>query len=302
MIGAIFGDIVGSSYEFSNTNKYNFDLLTAASSYTDDSVITLAVAKALVVSYGKSDDEIRDSLIDCMKELGQKYPSAGYGGMFCRWVLGDSREPYNSYGNGSAMRVSPAGWLYDSMQETRHAARLSAEVTHNHPEGIKGAEATAAAVYMARCGRTKDEIRQYIESEFGYDLDKKLKDVVSKGHGQEICQITVPQSLVCFLLSNSFTDAIRKAVSIGGDSDTIACITGGIAEAYYGFPAGYDSVIDRYLGDQMKAIISQFNEFKRERKTGSREDTAEENVRAPEAIDMDTYIRRYRRKRRLFGG
>lgn len=230
MLGAIFGDIVGSVYEFNNTHDYNFRLLSDWSQFTDDTVMTLAVAKALMESYGKSDKKVRETLINCMKQLGKRYPDAGYGGMFYNWVLGDNREPYNSYGNGSAMRVSAAGWMYDSLEETLHAAKLSAEVTHNHPEGIKGAQATAAAIYMARTGKSKEEIRDYIENNFGYDLHKSMKDIVSRGHGEEICQVSVPQALVCFLLSDSYIDTVRKSVCIGGDSDTIACIAGSIAE------------------------------------------------------------------------
>ena len=239
MLGAIFGDIVGSVYEFNNTHDYNFRLLSDWSQFTDDTVMTLAVAKALMESYGKSDKKVRETLINCMKQLGKRYPDAGYGGMFYNWVLGDNREPYNSYGNGSAMRVSAAGWMYDSLEETLHAAKLSAEVTHNHPEGIKGAQATAAAIYMARTGKSKEEIRDYIENNFGYDLHKSMKDIVSRGHGEEICQVSVPQALVCFLLSDSYIDTVRKSVCIGGDSDTIACIAGSIAEAYYGMDEKY---------------------------------------------------------------
>ena len=178
MKGAIFGDIIGSAYEFNNTHDYNFELLRPESDFTDDSVMTFAVARALIQSRGGSDEEIKETLIDSMKDLGQRYPDAGYGGMFYRWVLGNDRRPYNSFGNGSAMRVSSAGWLYETLEETLHAARLSAEVTHNHPEGIKGAQATAAAVFLARTGKSKEEIRDYITEEFGYDLDKTMDDIV----------------------------------------------------------------------------------------------------------------------------
>lgn len=300
MLGAIFGDIVGSSYESFNTCKYRFDLLTPVSSYTDDSIMTLAVAEALVRSYGQGDDVVKEMLIDCMKKMGRNYPFAGYGGMFRNWLLSDSREPYYSCGNGSAMRVSSAGWLYDSIDETRKAARLSAEVTHNHPEGIKGAEAVASAIYMARCGSTKEQIKRYIETEFGYVLERKLKDVVSGGNSMGICQIAVPQSLICFLHSGSFTDSIRKAVCSGGDSDTVACITGGIAEAYYGFPEGYEPIIDKYLNPQMKSIISLFDGCKRVRNTANRSGLSEEKIGKIEIIDMDTYIRRYQRKKKMF--
>ncbi len=258
MLGAIFGDIVGSVYEFHNTHNYNFQLLSERSEVTDDTVMTLAVAKALIESEGKSDNEIRETLIDTMKTLGTRYPNAGYGGMFYHWVLGKDRYPYNSFGNGSAMRVSPAGWLYESLKKTEQVARLTSEVTHNHPEGIKGAQATAAAIYLARTGSEKEEIRDYIEKTYGYDLHKTMNDIVSKGHGEEICQISVPQALVCFLLSDSYIDCIRKSVSIGGDSDTIACIAGGIAEAYYGFPEEYVEEVFNRLDDYQREIVDQF--------------------------------------------
>ena len=265
MLGAIFGDIVGSVYEFNNTYNYNFRLLSDWSQFTDDTVMTLAVAKALMESYGKSDEEVRETLINCMKQLGKRYPDAGYGGMFYNWVLGDNREPYNSYGNGSAMRVSAAGWMYDSLEETLHAAKLSAEVTHNHPEGIKGAQVTAAAIYMARTGKSKEEIRDYIEKNFGYDLHKSMKDIVSRGHGEEICQVSVPQALVCFLLSSSYIDTIRKSVCIGGDSDTIACIAGSIAEAYYGMDEKYKEETMKRLPKDLQEIVNDFEGYRKNR-------------------------------------
>ena len=265
MKGAIFGDIIGSAYEFNNTHDYNFELLRPESDFTDDSVMTFAVARALIQSRGRSDEEIKETLIDSMKDLGQRYPNAGYGGMFYRWVLGNDRRPYNSFGNGSAMRVSSAGWLYETLEETLHAAGLSAEVTHNHPEGIKGAQATAAAVFLARTGKSKKEIRDYITEEFGYDLDKTMDDIVSKGHGEEICQVSVPQALVCFLLSDSFIDTIRKSVSIGGDSDTIACIAGGIAEAFYGMDDEYQKIVYDRIDDTLEEILSLFDRYRIER-------------------------------------
>ena len=265
MKGAIFGDIIGSAYEFNNTHDYNFELLRPESDFTDDSVMTFAVARALIQSRGRSDEEIKETLIDSMKDLGQRYPDAGYGGMFYRWVLGNDRRPYNSFGNGSAMRISSAGWLYETLEETLHAARLSAEVTHNHPEGIKGAQATAAAVFLARTGKSKKEIRDYITEEFGYDLDKTMDDIVSKGHGEEICQVSVPQALVCFLLSDSFIDTIRRSVSIGGDSDTIACIAGGIAEAFYGMEDEYQKIVYDRIDDTLEEILSLFDRYRIER-------------------------------------
>ncbi|MBQ1826772.1 MAG: ADP-ribosylglycohydrolase family protein [Erysipelotrichaceae bacterium] len=265
MLGAIFGDIVGSAYEFNNTHNYNFKLLSEYSDFTDDSVMTIAVARGLMDSLGKSDEEIRNALIDSMKEFGKRHPYAGYGGMFFRWVLGEDRKPYNSFGNGSAMRVSAAGWLYDSLEETLHGAELSADVTHNHPEGIKGAQATAAAIYLARTGKNKREIRDYIEETFGYDLHQSMKDIVSAGHGEEICQVSVPQALVCFLHSTGYIDTIRKSVAIGGDSDTIACIAGSIAEAYYGLEEKYAKEAYERLDDDLKEVVDKFEGFRKSR-------------------------------------
>ena len=261
MLGAIFGDIVGSAYEFNNTHDYNFKLLTPYSCFTDDSVMTLAIARGLMNSYGKTDEEIREELINSVKKLGKKYPDAGYGGMFYFWVLGNDRKPYNSYGNGSAMRVSSAGWMYDSLEETEHIASLTAEITHNHPEGIKGAKAVAAAIYLARTGHTKEEIREYVEKTYGYNLHRTMEDIVSKGHGEEICQISVPQALICFLNSDSYIDTIRKSVSIGGDSDTIACIAGSIAEAYYGMEEEYVRETLKRLPEDLKQILSDFENY-----------------------------------------
>lgn len=265
MLGAIFGDIVGSAYEFRNTHNYDFKLLSDSSEFTDDSVMTLAIAKGLMESYGRSDDEIKESLINWMKKIGKRYPYCGYGSMFYHWVLSDNREPYNSYGNGSAMRVSPSGWLFDTLEKSEQVAGLTAEVTHNHIEGIKGAKAVSAAIFMARNGNSKEEIKKYIESTYHYKLDKTMADIVSNGHGEEICQVSVPQALVCFLHSDSYIDTIRKAVSIGGDSDTIACIAGSIAEAYYGLPDEYRQETLNRLPDDLKEIVSLFEGYRKNR-------------------------------------
>ena len=260
MLGAIFGDIVGSAYEFRNTHDYNFPLLTEYSCPTDDTAMTLAVADALISNTDKSDELLKEAIIDSMKRLGRLYPDAGYGGMFYGWVLGSQRKPYGSYGNGSAMRVSSAGWLYDTLEQTVHVAGLTAEVTHNHPEGIKGAQATAAAMFLARNGCSKDEIRRHLEENYGYDLGRTMAEIVSHGHGEEICQISVPQALVCFLHSDSYIDTIRKSVSIGGDSDTIACIAGGIGEAYYGMDPQYRKMALERLDETQKDILRRFEE------------------------------------------
>ena len=246
MLGAITGDTVGSVYEFHNTKEYDFTLFLGNSTYTDDSVMTMAVAYWLL----KDKYHTYQGLEDIMVEFGHKCPCpmGGYGGGFHRWLFfpqslqangishyesKTSRHPYGSWGNGSAMRVSAVGWFFDTLEETERVASISAAITHNHPEGIKGAQATAAAIWMARNGKAKEEIREYIERTYGYDLHKTYEYWHSVYDWEDSCQGTVPQAIIAFLDSENFEDAIRKAVSLGGDSDTLACITGGIAEAFY---------------------------------------------------------------------
>ncbi len=265
MLGAIFGDIVGSVYEFHNTHDYGFRLLRHSSRPTDDSYMTLAVAEALMETMGKPDDEIRAALVHRMQEAGHRHPDAGYGGMFFHWLTAADPQPYGSYGNGSAMRVSPAGWLYDTLVETLHAAGLTAEVTHNHPEGIKGAQAVAAGIFLARTGKTQEEIRQYITDTFGYDLSRTLDDI-RPGYGfYEICQKSCPEAVTAFLEGNDYEDVIRKAITLGGDSDTIACMAGGIAEAYYGMPDVYREETLRRLGDEYTDVIAAFEANRKKR-------------------------------------
>ena len=237
MYGAILGDIIGSPYEFDRGGKTKvFPLFTKNSKFTDDSVMTVAVADALLKSMGKSDEEIKAALVASMKLWGGLFPYAGYGGMFRRWLASPDPKPYGSFGNGSAMRVSSVGWLYGTIDETRHIARLTAEVTHNHPEGIKGAESTASAIFLARTGNSKEEIKDYVIREFGYDLSRTCDEIRPYYRHDESCQKTVPEAITAFLESESFEDVIRTAVSLGGDCDTLTCIAGGIAEAYYGVP------------------------------------------------------------------
>ena len=270
MYGAILGDMIGAPYEFDKGNKTkDFPLFCRESQFTDDSVMTVAVAEALLDSIGKSDDEIRAALVASMQKWGKRYPNAGYGGMFYRWLREKDPKPYGSYGNGSAMRVSSAGWLFDTLEETRHIARLTAEVTHNHPEGIKGAEATASAIFMARDGSAKDEIRDYITREFGYDLSRTCDEIRPDYHHVESCQETVPEAITAFLEGEDFEDVIRTAVSLGGDCDTLTCIAGGIAEAYYGIP---DKIIEecrKRLPEDMLAVIDKFEDgFKKRMRSG----------------------------------
>ena len=250
MLGAIIGDTVGSVYEFNNTKDYNFTLFMGESGYTDDSIMTMAVAWWLL-----HDKELSyQGLEDAMVTFGQKCPCpmGGYGSGFYRWLFmphdlyqfdsryreapyesSTGRHPYGSFGNGSAMRVSAVGWFFKTLQETEIAAYKSACITHNHPDGIRGAKATAGSIFLARTGKTKEDIRRYVETAYKYDLSKTWQWYNENYHWEDSCEGTVPPAIVAFLESTDFEDAIRKAVSIGGDSDTLACITGGIAEAYY---------------------------------------------------------------------
>jgi ADP-ribosylglycohydrolase len=245
MIGAIIGDIVGSVYEFHNIKSKDFPLFRKNCFFTDDTVMTIAVAEALARG-GKALD-----YIDAMKKYGRLYPKAGYGGRFFQWLSSDNREPYNSWGNGSAMRVSPVGWRYETLEEVERGAKISAAVTHNHPEGLKGAQATAAALFLARTGQSKADIKAYIESQYAYNLSRKLDDIRPTYKFNESCQKTVPEAIIAFLESTDFEDAIRNAISLGGDSDTLAAITGGIAEAAYGIPEQIKEKATGFLDDTL---------------------------------------------------
>ena len=225
MIGAIAGDIIGSVYEFTPIKTPDFPLFHPGGRFTDDSVLTIALAEAILSGR---------SYLETVREFGRRYPRAGYGGSFMGWLLADDLEPYHSWGNGSAMRVSPVGWAFASEEEVLRQARLSAEITHNHPEGVKGAQATALAIYLARTGAAKETIRARIQNQFDYDLTRTVDDIRPDYHFDVSCQGTVPEALVAFLDADSYEEAVRYAVSLGGDSDTLACITGGIAEAFYG--------------------------------------------------------------------
>lgn len=224
MLGAIIGDIIGSRFEGKNNRSESFELFTKNSHFTDDTVLTVALADSILsgISY-------REKLY----EYRGLYPNAGYGSSFNRWAGFKLKEPYNSYGNGSAMRVSPVGWAYDDLSLVLTKAKESAEVTHNHPEGIKGAQAVAASIFLARTGVSKKEIKKYLEKHFRYKFNFNLERLRRNYKFDISCQGTVPQAIFTFFKSNSFEDSIRKAISIGGDSDTIACISGGIAEAFY---------------------------------------------------------------------
>lgn len=262
MFGAILGDIIGSPYEFDSGNKSkDFPLFNDISEFTDDTVMTIAVADGLMrVGKEASDDEIKDSIIDAMHEWGDKFPNAGYGGNFGWWLYNHSREPYNSFGNGSAMRVSGAAWLADSLDEARRLARLSAEVTHNHPEGIKGAEAIASAIYLARQCCSKDAIREYIVEEFGYDLSRTCDEIRPEYFHIESCQQTVPEAITAFLEGADFEDVIRTAVSLGGDCDTLTAIAGSIAESFYGIPSELKLECYQRLDKELVKVLADFEE------------------------------------------
>ena len=261
MFGAILGDMIGSPYEFDMGNKSKeFPLFSKRSTYTDDTVMTIAVADVFLnESLLMNEDVIRQSLIDSMHKYGKLFPNAGYGGRFGMWLFLDGTEPYNSWGNGSAMRVSSVAWLFDDLGMVRLMARLSAEVTHNHPEGIKGAEATASAIFLARTGRSKAEIKRYIENEFGYDLSRTCDEIRPDYHHVESCQETVPEAITAFLEGESFEDVIRTAVSLGGDCDTLTCIAGSIAEGFYGVSEQLKQECLNRLPEELKTVLEQFD-------------------------------------------
>ena len=234
MLGAIIGDIAGSRFEWNNHKSKDFDLLTYRCRPTDDSVMSLAVAKAILQSKENGTDLAREAT-SCMQEFGRKYPDAGYGGMFSSWISAKNHQPYNSFGNGAAMRISPCGFAASTLDEAIWMARAVTGVTHNHPEGMKAAEAVSAAIFLARNGKSLLEILDYIESRY-YKIDFTLDSIRASYSFDVTCQGSVPQAFAAFFESTGFEDAIRNAISIGGDSDTIAAITGGMAEAYYGIP------------------------------------------------------------------
>ena len=237
MLGAIIGDTVGSVYEFNNIKTIDFPLFGLRNNYTDDSIMTMAVANWLLTDPQHGMDTLETSFLSFAKKY--PCPMGGYGGGFYRWLFepetfeNGKRRPYNSFGNGAAMRCSANGWMFDTLEETERVAGLSAAITHNHPEGIKGAQSTAAAIFMARKGKSKEEIKNYISTKYGYNLNHTCDEIRSVYDWDASCQGTVPEAMVAFLDSTDFESAIRLAVSLGGDSDTLACITGGIAEAFY---------------------------------------------------------------------
>lgn len=254
MLGAIIGDIVGSVYEFNNIKTKEFPLFSEKSNYTDDTVMTLAVLDILQNGY----ENDKEKIIDTFKKWGRAYPDAGYGSRFFYWVLGYDRDPINSYGNGSAMRVSACAWYGKSEEEVIDLATKVTEVSHNHPEGIKGAVVTALSIYYAKIGKSKEFIKEYASKY--YNLDFNYNDLVKNYEFNETCQNTVPEAISCFLISNDFEDSIRTAISIGGDSDTLAAITGSIAEAFYGIPEAIKIKAISFLDVELKDILVEFGE------------------------------------------
>jgi len=250
ILGAIIGDIIGSVFEWHNVKTTDFELFCERTDFTDDSVLTFATMDSLLndIDYTTA-----------YQTYGRNFPHRGYGGYFNSWIRSNDPKPYNSFGNGSAMRVSPIGWAYDSLKEVLLQAKRSAEVSHNHPEGIKGAQATAAAVFLARTGSSKVDIKQYIQETFGYDLERRIDDIRPVYKFNETCQETVPEAIIAFLESENYESAIRQAISIGGDSDTVACITGGIAEAFYKEIPEW--IVDRALRLLPADIIRLIEEF-----------------------------------------
>ena len=260
MYGAILGDIIGSPYEFDRGCKIkDFPLFSRDSDFTDDTVMTLAVAEAFL-NWGTNTEELRQRLVGAMQRLGHAYPHAGYGIRFCRWLREKDPRPYGSFGNGSAMRVSSVAWLFEDLDTVRAMARLSAEVTHNHPEGIKGAEATAAAIFLGRTGSTKADIKAYIEENFHYDLSRTYDEIRPGYHHVESCQETVPEAITAFLEGTSFEDVIRTAVSLGGDCDTLTCIAGSMAEGFYGVPEALKQECHRRLPPPLRNILMEFDQ------------------------------------------
>jgi ADP-ribosylglycohydrolase len=249
MIGAIAGDIIGSVYEHWQIKTKEFPIFDDRCCFTDDTVLTVAVADAIL-----SGRPYKQRL----KEIGSRYPRAGYGGSFIRWLHSDNPQPYNSWGNGSAMRVSPIGFAFSSGEEVLQHAKMTAEVSHNHPEGIKGAQATALSVFLARTGTGKEQIRARIVKEFGYDLNRTVDSIRPDYSFDVSCQGTVPEAIIAFLDSESYEDAVRNAVSLGGDSDTLACITGGIADAFYGVPDSIWDEVQKRLTPDLLEIVQNF--------------------------------------------
>lgn len=262
MLGAVAGDIIGSSYEFAGRKDFDFELFPGENRFTDDTVMTLAVAKWLI-QYDER-YHTKEQLVSCIKELGLSYPYAGYGSMFHAWLWREASYAYKSYGNGSAMRVSPIGLYADTLDEALELARMSAEVSHSHPEGIKGAQAVAAAVWMANNGYPKNAIREYIEHKFGYDMSRTIDEIRPTYKWDSSCQGSVPEAIIAFLDGKDFEDVVRLAVSLGGDADTQAAIAGGIASCIYPIPEHITAECEKRLPPELLEIMRNFECFIKE--------------------------------------
>ena len=257
IIGAIAGDVIGSAYEFNPTRDYTFELFTPQSTFIDDTVLTMANALWLL----EDESHTPEKLVNIMLDLCWKYPDRGYGGRFANWIHDGDPQPYNSFGNGSAMRVSPVGYYAKTLDEAMSLAKISAEVTHNHPEGIKGAQATAAAIFMARKGENKWEIRDYIEKTFGYNLSRTLEEIRPTFRFDETCQRTVPEAIICFLEGKDYEDVVRLAVTLAGDADTLAAIAGSIVSATKDVTTEVTQKVISLLSEEFCTTLLRFNEL-----------------------------------------
>ena len=265
IIGAIAGDVIGSAYEFNPTRDHDFELFTPKSTFTDDTVLTMANALWLL----EDEQHTPERLVSIMLDMCRKYPDRGYGGRFACWIHDSNPRPYDSIGNGSAMRVSPVGYYANSLDEALALAKVSAEVTHNHPEGIKGAQATAAAIFLARQGKTKQEIRDYVEKTLGYDLSRTLEEIRPTFTFDETCQRTVPEAITCFMEGKDYEDVVRLSVALAGDADTIAAIAGSISSAIDEVPNEISQPVIALLSDEFCTTLLRFNELVAKREQAS---------------------------------
>ena len=257
MLGALVGDIIGSTYEWYNTKRTDFELFEKGCRFTDDSVMTLAVAKWLT----EDKEHSKKGLIKCMQSLGQEHPDAGYGGHFYSWLFTENPQPYNSWGNGAGMRVSPVGLYAITLEEALELAEITASVSHNHPEGVKGAQAIAASVFLCKEGRSKQKIKEYVEQTFGYNLHRTIAEIRPRYGFDVSCQGSVPEAIIAFLEGNSFDEVIRLAISLGGDSDTIGCMAGAIAACRYPIPDDIAERCDSLLTEDLRDIKDRFCDF-----------------------------------------
>ena len=257
IIGAIAGDVIGSAYEFNPTRDHQFELFTPQSTFTDDTVLTMANALWLL----EDEHHSPEKLVEIMLDFCRKYPDRGYGGRFARWIHDSDPQPYNSFGNGSAMRVSPVGYYAKTLDEALSLAKVSAEVTHNHPEGIKGAQATAAAIFLSRQGMSKQDLRDYVQQTFDYDLSRTLDDIRPTFTFDETCQRTVPEAITCFMEGKDYEDVVRLSVALAGDADTIAAIAGSISSAVDDVPSEITQPVIALLSDEFCTTLLRFNEL-----------------------------------------